>query len=63
MIMSALADGKALEGFWTSYSEFRWRRRRSGWRLVEGEDADGVIIEEDSFRLARDTATTCRPIR
>ena len=27
--------------------------------LVEGEDADGVIVEEDSFRLARDTASTC----
>ncbi|MDT5137995.1 MAG: hypothetical protein QOD58_2257 [Mycobacterium sp.] len=27
--------------------------------LVEGEDADGVIVEEDSFRLARGTASTC----
>ena len=27
--------------------------------LVEGEDADGVIVEEDSFRMARDTAATC----
>ncbi|RUP02527.1 MAG: hypothetical protein EKK34_23690 [Mycobacterium sp.] len=27
--------------------------------LVEGEDADGAIVEEDSFRLARDTAATC----
>ncbi|MHA7703108.1 DUF7159 family protein [Mycobacterium sp. ML1] len=27
--------------------------------LVEGEDADGVIVEEDSFRLPRETAATC----
>ncbi|MBI2703075.1 MAG: hypothetical protein HYX31_28800 [Mycobacterium sp.] len=27
--------------------------------LVEGEDADGVIVEEDSFRMASDTAATC----
>jgi hypothetical protein len=26
--------------------------------LVEGEDADGVIVEEESFRLARGTAST-----
>lgn len=26
--------------------------------LVEGEDADGVIVDEDSFRMARDAAVT-----
>ena len=44
--------------YWTSYSGCRWHRRRSVWSLVEGENADGVTVEDDNFDI---TATTMRP--